>query len=227
MCAVFAFCGAAEELNLGANGAVENTEFQEHFTVDYFTQNINKWADVFGKMSYNKHSALNFLEIGSLEGRSTTWLLKNILQHPDSRITCVDTWQGSIEHPAELKEGLYERFIHNIQPHISKVDVKRGFSNKMLRDPKIQSQIFDFIYIDGGHHSRNALEDAILAFPLLKKHGILIFDDYLIGTDAFAQSNDEPKAGIDAFLRFYAGSYNVFEHSYQLGLQKLKDPEDL
>jgi predicted O-methyltransferase YrrM len=31
-----------------------------------------------------------FLEIGSYEGASAIWMLKNILTHPDARITCVD-----------------------------------------------------------------------------------------------------------------------------------------
>jgi hypothetical protein len=46
---------------------------------------------------------VNFLELGSYEGRSTVWMLESLLTHPQSHITCVDPfvyfevghlWQG-------------------------------------------------------------------------------------------------------------------------------------
>ena len=190
------------------------------FTVDFFSSNIQAWKDTF---VFEENTAYNFLEVGSLEGRATTWMMDNFLRHPDSRMTCIDTWEGSAEHPELLKTGLYDRFLHNIEPYRDKVAVYRGQSGAMLKHPDILAQKFDFIYIDAGHRARNVLEDAVLAFPLLNIHGALVFDDYLGGSEPHAHSIELPKAGIDAFLRFYAGSYKSFisfGSGYQLLVQK-------
>ncbi len=36
----------------------------------------------------------HILEIGSYEGKSTTWFLDNLLLSKDSTITCVDPWMN-------------------------------------------------------------------------------------------------------------------------------------
>ena len=40
---------------------------------------------------------LNFLQLGAFTGDASVWLLDNILTHPSSHLTDVDTWQGSNE----------------------------------------------------------------------------------------------------------------------------------
>ena len=41
----------------------------------------------------------------------------------------------------------------------------------------VTCQKYDIIYIDGSHEARDVLEDAVLAYRLLKIGGLLIFDD--------------------------------------------------
>ena len=91
---------------------------------------------------------------------------------PDSVITCVDTWEGSEEHDKKLKDGLYERFLCNTRKFGDRVKIKRGFSGVMLRQFPCESN-FNFVYVDGSHYSRDALEDAILAWRLLEPGGII------------------------------------------------------
>lgn len=38
--------------------------------------------------------------------------------------------------------------------------------------------MFDLIYIDGSHMRLDVLTDAVMAWQLLRVHGILVFDDY-------------------------------------------------
>ena len=54
------------------------------FTVDWFSHNIPSW-DIYLNNFKNKPN-LNFLEIGSFQGRSTVWLLENILTENDLKI---------------------------------------------------------------------------------------------------------------------------------------------
>ena len=76
-----------------------------------------------------------------------------------------------------------------------------------------------------GHHSKNALEDAVLSFPLLHINGVMVFDDYLGGEDPYSAHITQPKAGIDAFLMMYAGRYKYLRplSDYQLVIQKLSE----
>jgi len=50
-------------------------------------------------------------------------------------------------------------------------------SKEFLRS--IEEPTFDFIYIDGDHTAEGVLQDAVLAWRLLKAGGIMAFDDYL------------------------------------------------
>ena len=195
------------------------------FTADFFDIRINEWILLFTSWQLYKQnvSNLNFLEVGSFEGRSTLWLLNNILTHDSSRITCVDTFEGSEEHEKDLVKGLYDRFKNNISPYSSKVTISRGLSSVQLKKISLEvSDKFDFIYIDGDHKAKSVLEDAILSFPLLDVMGIMVFDDYEF-EDPYLNENVKTKLGIDAFLQIYEDCYKLFYKQYQVGIQKLKD----
>ena len=222
-------------------------EHELDFTVDFFKVHIDSWTflhkeikrtvllrhaiaafnDDVDILDIDTDIPLNYLEVGSFEGRSTTWMLENVLQHPDSRITCIDTWEGStdfIDFFPVFPVDIFERFLLNIAPYKSKVSTYQGRSNVMLKDPKVLVQKFDFIYIDAGHTSVNALEDAVLAYPLLKVGGVMTFDDYLWqdGVESL-HALLKPKKGIDAFLEIYSGTYQVVQSKYQVIIQKLAD----
>src|SRR4051794_28732117 len=104
---------------------------------------------------------MEFVEIGSFEGRSTCWLLEKILTGTGSRINCVDPWVGPI----------YERFKDNVRPWSEKVVMHRGKSEDML--PRITGP-FDMVYIDGLHMGFNVLQDAVLTWNKLKVGGVMI-----------------------------------------------------
>ena len=182
------------------------------FTVDWFSFNIPVWTKYLDHIK-NKPD-LMFLEIGSFEGRSATWLLENILTHKTSKIVCVDTFDGSVEHIDDpelnkLLPTLYDTFCHNISSFSDQVIIKRGKSQDIL---KHIDQLFDFIYIDGDHTAVAVLEDAVLSFALLKPGGILIFDDYMWGVDLADKTKRNPnipKNAIDVFLMIYADKLDI------------------
>ena len=182
------------------------------FTVDWFSHNIPSW-DIYLNNFKNKPN-LNFLEIGSFQGRSTVWLLENILTDENSSITCIDTFEGSIEHHIYSKNeliNLFDIFVHNVSTFKNKINIIRGKSQEVL---KLLNESFDFIYIDGDHTAVSVIEDAILSFSLLKKGGIMIFDDY----EWLVMNNyiDNPKPAIDAFLEIYANKITLLYKDYQV-----------
>ena len=185
------------------------------YTVNWFDQNIPTWNNA---LSFLKdREGISALEIGSFEGKSARWLLENILTHSSASITCVDTFLGSEEHTEELKNNLFQRFQHNMTPFESKVIIHKGFSGDVLRT---LSGKYDIVYIDGDHHAPSVLEDAVLAFPLVKYGGIMIFDDYL-WTGGGQHEVNNPKVAIDAFLRCYRNKFNILLMGHQVIVQKI------
>ena len=127
-----------------------------------------------------------------------------MLTHPSSHLDCIDTFEGSYEHDLMGMNlaGLEERFRHNIAPHQERVSVFRGPSSEMMFRPEIRNHRSDFAYVDGCHEAKEVLEDAVLAFSLLKPGGILLFDDYTWGP-ADALPLICPRPAVDAFTTIY------------------------
>jgi hypothetical protein len=138
------------------------------------------------------------------------WLLEN----SNAELTVVDTFKGGEDLPNE--QNLFDRFIENVKPYIDRVEVIQGTSQSALKE--LCEHQFDFIYIDGSHLAKNVLEDAVLAFPLLKEGGIMIFDDYTWGQGLSFW--DIPRTGIDAFLLVYGNQLEVLEKNSQVIIKK-------
>lgn len=85
---------------------------------------------------------------------------------------------------------------------------------------------FDLVYIDGSHQAADVLFDAVLCFDLLKKDGVLIFDDYLWQMEERGAEDhyNLPKPAIDAFVNIYRRKLDLLSAPlYQFYVQKLAD----
>lgn len=204
------------------------------FTNNWFDSNTAVWKQLLQLINPTK-----LLEIGSYEGKSTTFLIDQLAVMRDIEIHCVDSWQGGIEHQSG---GTYqiempaveERFHHNIKvatqnkPHDVSIAIHKGLSTSEL--PKLiaegKSGYFDFIYVDGSHQAPDVLLDAILSFALLKVNGVIAFDDYLWQED-LENGTDPircPKIAIDAFANIYCRKIKVLSAPLsQLYIQKISD----
>jgi hypothetical protein len=97
------------------------------FTVDWFSVHIPHWEVWLQK--YKGKPDIRYLEIGSFQGRSLTWMLDNILTHETAKADAVDIWVGSQEHTDEEKKDLYKIFLNNIAEYpVNKIDVHRGYT---------------------------------------------------------------------------------------------------
>jgi predicted O-methyltransferase YrrM len=188
------------------------------FSTDWVSFHVDLWRRTFGHLAGWPGMAI--LEVGCFEGRATVWMLKTLLTDPSARITCVDTFAGSFEHPLMGLDlnGIEARFDHNIRTSgdAEKVSKLKGRSGDVLRRLDLNS--FDLAYIDGSHLARDVLEDAVLAFGLLKSAGFMIFDDY--NWDRLRDDPRHPRFGIDAFLKVYAAELAVRHVGYQVIVQK-------
>ena len=78
-----------------------------------YTENWFSFSDLEQFLPLNTQEELHILEIGSFEGKSTIWFLENILQNPNSTITCIDPWTS---YSQDSKS--FESYLKN--PTISK-----------------------------------------------------------------------------------------------------------
>lgn len=158
---------------------------------------------------------LRFLEVGCFEGRTTLWLLTNVLTHPSSTITVVDTFAGSPEFKSMgISTDFKQRFLSNIARHADQVIVCEGSSRDVL--PALDDG-FDFIFVDGSHVAEDVWADATGAWPLLKPGGLLAFDDYEWGDGG----PSTPRPAIDRFLAEYASEMTVYRLGYQCVVRKI------
>ena len=166
---------------------------------------------------------LRFLEVGSFEGRSAVWTLQNILTSTSSSLVCVDTFEGGDDLADLDLSRLQQTFKDNVAPFRSRVRLIVGQSGAVLRR---LAGPFDFIYIDGSHVAQDALEDAVLAWRLLRSGGIMAFDDYVWCGPPDPRLS--PRIAIDAFIATRRpGSFKVLSEGIQLFVRKLDaDGED-
>jgi predicted O-methyltransferase YrrM len=123
----------------------------------------------------DRSQPINWLEIGSFEGRSALWTVENMFKHPESRITCVDPWLPWNNYAGHDVFDFEKNFDANTFgiPQIVKL---KGFSKDIL--PTLPRGSFHGCYIDGPHEKEHVLEDAELALPLLRSKALVVFDDY-------------------------------------------------
>lgn len=183
-------------------------------TQDWFSHNVASWESVLAPLRGKPD--VRCLEIGSFEGLSACWLLENVLTHETSRLVCIDPFDG----PGQLQAERH--FDHNVRQTGAghKVTKLRGYSRQAL--PLLAGSTFDIAYVDGSHHPVDALQDALSVWPLLRRGGLAILDDYAIGASypkEIAAAVD-PKPGIDAFLGFVRGEHEIVLQGYQLIVRK-------
>lgn len=158
-----------------------------NFTVDWFTPTLPRLEAVLARRKINQ-----WLEIGCFEGRSTVWFLQ---KWPEAQGVTIDPFTGSSDIPPELCEGVEARCRENLQPYEDRIALFTGTSQQIL--PNLTLRAFDFVYIDGSHETPDVYLDGMLALPLVKPRGLLVFDDYGWSNNQLGAS---VKVGVDRFV---------------------------
>ena len=180
------------------------------FTCDFVTSHEKVWNECLTRFKGHPCKAL---EVGSHEGRSAIWFLENILDHPSSRLTCIDPWAWNPDYERRFKSNIEASGLSE------KCLALKGYSANIL--PSLTQKV-DFAYIDGAKDADQFLMNAVLVWLNLTKGGLILFDDY---GWTFKENKDlhrkPPQVGIDAFLDAYEGLYEVIHKGWQVVIQKL------
>lgn len=177
------------------------------FNGDYFTHNIPNFELCKKILGPIEHA----IEIGSHEGRSSCWILENMLS-PTGQLFCIDPFNNL---PTKT---LFEQNISQAATNMQSYNIMTDYSYVALARLISQRRQFDFIYIDGAHHNHEVITDAVMSWKLLKDGGIMVFDDYFPLTDG--QIPPSPRTAIDSFQGLFSRDFELLFANTQLGLRK-------
>jgi len=195
------------------------TDFK--FTQDWFHWSPAIWEQLVPSLPGRKR----FLELGAFEGRSTAWIVQNMLED-DGTLISVDTWEGAEEH---VKMGLAmsdaeNNYDHNLrllgEQHSERAVLKFKMTSYEAVTKLAGGPQFDFIYVDASHTAPDVLTDACVAWPMLKDKGVMVFDDYLWGEQRDVLHR--PKLAVDAFTNIFAEQLKPLHMGYQYIVRKEK-----
>jgi predicted O-methyltransferase YrrM len=168
---------------------------------------------------------LRFLQLGAFTGDASVWMLENILTGQYSKLTDVDTWEGSKElaHEDMDFDEVYNIYQKKISKYWKQVRVERCTTTDYLLAQygcdRPLGEYFDFIYVDADHTTVGVLLDGELSWPLLKSGGIMSFDDYTWGHES-GDPRLAPMVGIDLFLHRHQGEYELLAKNTQVWIKK-------
>lgn len=193
------------------------------FTNDWFGETAKQAWDVI----IPAQRITNALEIGSYEGRSTTYLIDKVAPKNPLSITCVDTWGGGAEHieAGVDMSAVRTRFVKNTEAARAKYPGQVSQTDKVMTSLDALSELirdgkegtFDLIYVDGSHNPKDVIVDAVLSFRLLKKGGLIIFDDYIWAPRNVEQTSiqETPHLAINVFVQMHWGAFRFIPSPIQ------------
>jgi SAM-dependent methyltransferase len=188
----------------------ENSTFAD---LDWFVEKTPIFINYFEKNKDLKKKIINILEIGSYEGRSSIFFLKYFI---DSKLTCVDTWEGSDEHDKKNMHFIEQNFNLNTKDFSNRAIKIKNNSNEFFNK---NNNFFDLIYIDGSHDFTQVMKDSINADKYLKKNGYLLFDDFNFIFPEY-KKNENVAAAIKFFLDKFKNNYTIIYLYNQVLLKK-------
>lgn len=178
------------------------------FTNSWHSQHEAVWRTIV--LPHLPDEKRRWIELGSFEGQSALWTLKNAIRDDDELICC-DIWSDP------QVEDLFDENTKG-----SRIVKVKQDAFEFLLDQLSRRMSATCVYIDAGHHARNVLEQAALSWKLLPVGGILIFDDYRWKHPAHHVGQLPPSLAIDAFIKCYATELILLHLGSQAIIQKRK-----
>ncbi|KAI4235775.1 MAG: hypothetical protein L6R40_006370 [Gallowayella cf. fulva] len=195
------------------------------FQQDWFELVRSDWET---RTAYLRDTELRILEIGSFEGCSTTWILDNLMSHPQSTMVAIDTFEGGMEHQQPPDDryqlsSLKRRFDSNVAKckHAAKLSIMQTRSDDALIQLRQEGSRFNFIYIDASHVAIDVLHDAVVSWQMLDEGGTLVFDDY--SWRGYIEDCYNPRTAIKAFVKCARPELECAETESQLWVKRIRN----
>ena len=181
----------------------------------------NKWfLNNFEIFNYflpeNKNEKFNYLEIGCFEGLSSFYVLS---QFKFVNAYFLDIWDEPNKNSKSLTDD-FNKVEKLFDKNLSKFNFTKIKDDSVISMRKLlrKNMNFDFIYIDGSHNGEDILSDAIEAFKILKKGGLIFFDDFL---QHELNRKIQSYVGIEKFLELYSNDLQIVFFQNNLVVKKI------
>lgn len=181
-------------------------------STDYFSINTYYWNSILNK-NFKKFS---YLEIGSWEGNSALYILKN---HSTKNVVCVDLWDKAKSFN-KLNKKNFNNFVNNLKSFKNRYSYFKMTSDLFFFKNK---QYFDVIYIDGWHGTAQVAKDISNSWKILNIGGIIICDDYFYGDIYKNLDKNIPAPAINKFIKENIKKLKIIcVNNNQIFLKKIK-----
>ena len=155
------------------------------------------------------------MEIGCYEGLSSFYVLS---EFKFVNAYFLDIWDEPNKNSKSLTNdfGKVEKFFDE---NVSEFNFTKIKDDSVISMRKLfRNDIgFDFIYIDGSHNGEDILSDAIEAFKILNKGGLIFFDDFL---QYEKNRKIQSYVGIEKFLELYSNDLQIVFFQNNLAVKK-------
>jgi hypothetical protein len=182
------------------------------YTHDFFFARVSTLAHELREFAGRDN--VHCLDIGSCEGLTSCWLLDNVLTGRNSRLVSLD------KGPADSAWAL--TYQHNTGHHrAGRVSIYRGRIHDLLNG--MSGITFDIIYVDYLSTTDEFMTIPALAWPLVRRNGVMCIDDYGIRHHPVYRMllpGCEPEVGLSVFLRQRERDAYLQINNYQVILRK-------
>ena len=159
----------------------------KNITTDFFSINAYYWKKFLKTLPEN----FKYLEIGSLEGNSALFIIRNFKV---KKVVCVDIWED--EKFKEEQHKNFNNYKKNINEFSNIVETFKGTSDNFFLN---HEEKYDVIYVDGSHEADQVYKDIKNSWDILNINGILICDDYFYG-NIYKNPDNVPSIAINKFV---------------------------
>lgn len=183
------------------------------------------FASINAKLSFAKYlkplggKKLHCLQLGAFNGDASSYMVEHVLTSKESTLIDVDTWTGSgMQQDVDIDWALVERqYDERLR---SAIDSGRIIKKKMSTNDffEANTEMFDFIYIDGNKIGPAVLQDGMNAIRCLAPNGLLAFND-----SAWHQKNPAslgPSPAISALTQVFSHEISVLQTNNLVWLRR-------
>lgn len=182
-------------------------------TTDYFSLNAYYWHSIINK-TFNRFS---YLEIGSWEGNSAMFILKNF---NTKNVTCVDIWDLYNDSSKSEQIKRFENFQSNLKEFNERFSFHKSTSDEFFKN---NEKKYDVIYIDGWHEAPQVYRDICNSWYCLNEGGLVVCDDFFYGDIINNKNNNLPADSINRFILENQNKLKILNvNNTQIFIKKIK-----
>ncbi|MFH2204583.1 MAG: class I SAM-dependent methyltransferase [Elusimicrobiota bacterium] len=149
-------------------------------------------------LCYMQRKKGDVVEIGSWQGRSTSFLARAVSNSRNGRFYAIDHFAGT---PGEAKSSFrvtrddLSDLENNFHSNMKRVGLSDCVTLLNMSNEKAVARLSDaqirFLFIDGDHSKEGVAKDIELFFPKLSKGSIVVFDDFRPHAKGVIEAIDE------------------------------------